>query len=85
MNNKIADETKGEVKVLKIYRAKLYQPNEHIIQEGKEKRKEISLRRVGKSLVLDLENGSLELLEVQLEGKRRDSAKNYLFLAEKDE
>lgn len=36
--------------------------------------------REGKKLILDLQNGSLELLEVQLEGKERRSAIDYLFL-----
>jgi methionyl-tRNA formyltransferase len=37
--------------------------------------------RSGKDIYLELNNGYLRLDEVQLEGKRRMSGKDYLFLA----
>jgi methionyl-tRNA formyltransferase len=63
-------------KILKIFKAKLY-------KECTTDVKSLLLKREGDKLLLYLQNGVLELLEVQLEGKRRDTAKNYFYLAEK--
>jgi len=43
---------------------------------------ELTIQRRGKSLFLQLESGELELLELQLEGKQRRPAAEYLFLGE---
>lgn len=63
-----------EGKMLKIYKAKIHSKNVNSSNN-------LQIRRDGKSLLLELSSGTLELLEVQLEGKKRDNAKNYLFLA----
>jgi methionyl-tRNA formyltransferase len=63
-------------KILKIYKANLH-------KEGLSGQNTLSLKREGNKLLLYLRNGVLELLEVQLEGKKRDTAKNYFYLAEK--
>ncbi|MCA9379026.1 hypothetical protein KC640_01225, partial [Candidatus Dojkabacteria bacterium] len=50
--------------------------------EGSENEgEELEIRREGKRLFLTLVDGSLELLELQLEGKQRGDARDYLFLA----
>jgi len=61
-------------KMLKIFKAKIYSQHRNTDSE-------IKIFREGKSLLLKLSTGTLELIEVQLEGKKRDSAINYLFLA----
>lgn len=49
--------------------------------EGSENEgEELGIRREGKRLFLMLADGSLELLELQLEGKKKGSAADYLFL-----
>lgn len=58
-------------KELKIFSAELY---------SKESNEFLSIEQKGKDLILNLKNGSLKLLELQLEGKKRDSFKNYYFL-----
>ncbi|MEP7103873.1 MAG: methionyl-tRNA formyltransferase [Candidatus Dojkabacteria bacterium] len=65
-------------KVLKIFHAKVCGLRS-MVNDSLDK---IKIEREGKSLFLNLRNGSLELLEVQLEGKQRRSASDYLFLAE---
>lgn len=57
---------------IKIFKAKLSDktPESSILKITKEDNK----------LLLNLNNGVLELHEIQLEGKKRDSANNYLFL-----
>ncbi len=40
----------------------------------------LQLTKSDKKLLLNLQNGTLELLELQLEGKKRDSVINYYFL-----
>ncbi len=67
-------------KMLKIFKSKkvLHQENPIVLQN----QEAIKVIKDGKRLILSLDNGALELLEVQLEGKKRDSAKNYLYLAE---
>ncbi|MBL8015183.1 MAG: methionyl-tRNA formyltransferase [Candidatus Doudnabacteria bacterium] len=62
-----------EGKALKIFKAR-------IEQELKFKSNELEIRRDGKRLFLTLQNGVLELLEVQLEGKQRLGALDYLWL-----
>lgn len=68
--NRVHDNFAG--KIFKIFRAKIHDRStfEAI---GKIFRKD-------KSLLLQLKDGTLELLEVQLEGKNRMEAPNYLFL-----
>jgi len=66
---------KGAQKRLKIFKAKI------LAADQKSESKNLQIRRDGKRLFLDLENGSLELLEIQLEGKERSNAKDYLFLS----
>jgi len=57
---------------LKIFKAQL--SAESFPEKGK-------IYRKAKQLFLCLTNGSLELVELQLEGKKKDNASNYLFLA----
>ncbi len=64
----------GTDKRLKIYKAHVVSKENHA---GK------ILKRDGNRLFIELANGTLELLEVQLEGKRRARASEYLFLAGK--
>ncbi len=60
-------------KRLKIFKSEIYDD-----QSGEV----FKISREGKKLLLNLKNGRLELQEVQLEGKKRDQAINYLYLAE---
>ncbi len=62
----------NELKILKIFKSQIHSNTSN---------NKFGLIRDGKKLILNLSNGSLELLEVQLEGKIRDSAINYLYLA----
>jgi methionyl-tRNA formyltransferase len=68
---KLSADSPFEGKVLKIFKGKLV--------ENRKFDKLIS--REGKSLFLNLENGAYELLQVQLEGKNRGAAVDYLYLA----
>jgi methionyl-tRNA formyltransferase len=61
-------------KLVKIYKAKIHNSTSN---------SEFKLIKEGKSLILQLQNGSLELLELQLEGKKRDLSQNYLYLGAK--
>lgn len=63
-------------KTLKIYKALVAEDE---LFEGKEY-KPMEIFRSDKKLFLKISNGYLELIEIQLEGKKRDSAENYLFL-----
>lgn len=58
-------------KIIKIYKAKIFNTNSN---------NNFLLRRYKKSLLLDLKNGTIELLELQMEGKKIMSSDNYLFL-----
>ncbi len=66
-------EHEGSMKKLKVFRSQ-------IINDEVEATSKLELQRIGKKLVLVLSGGVLELLEVQLEGKQRREAKDYLFL-----
>ncbi len=59
-------------KILKIYNAE--------IEKSNSTNTDFKIYRAGSKLLLDLFDGTLNLLEVQLEGKRKDVAKNYYFL-----
>ncbi len=65
---------KDKVAELKIFKAKL-----HLNQSNRGWGK---LTKEGKSLILNLPKGNLEILEAQLPGKNRMSGQNYLFLVE---
>lgn len=72
-------------KVLKIFKSKISENSKTLASIQSPKSTNglgLSLRKEGKELILDLKNGSLVLEEVQLEGKRRDSGLNYLYLTE---
>lgn len=71
-------ESEGKSLMLKIFKARIETELEF------SKTETLSIHRSGKRLFLTLENGVLELLEVQLEGKVRRNASDYLFLAEND-
>lgn len=64
----------GQTKRLKIFTAQI-SPGAEVTLVS-----ELRVRRAGKQLFLDLSDGTLELLELQLEGKKRGSAVDYLFL-----
>lgn len=62
-----------EGKALKIFKAR--------IEQGLSfKSNELKILRDGKRLFLTLQDGTLELLEIQLEGKQRRAGEEYLFL-----
>ena len=65
-------ELNGKVLRLKIYSAKNVVNTMHFEANN--------ISRDGKKLLLNLENGSLELLELQLEGKMRAGSNDYLYL-----
>jgi methionyl-tRNA formyltransferase len=65
----------GSRRRIKIFRA-------GTVKAGKGSSKEPVFHREGKKLILQLENSAVEILELQLEGRKRDIAVNYLFLAE---
>lgn len=69
---------KIENKSLKIFSARF--ANEFFTEEMD--LPPLTLSKKEGRLILKLSDGYLELLEVQLEGKKRDSAKNYLFLTQ---
>jgi methionyl-tRNA formyltransferase len=68
-------QVQGRLQRLKIFKAKLGAEDAAPIAS------DFQVIRLSKQLFLQLQNGNLELLEVQLEGKKRDGAINYLFLA----
>lgn len=68
-------EFQGRLQRLKIFKSQLAQDDQVPISD------KLTVTRFGKKLFLQLQNGNLELLELQLEGKKRDVATNYLFLA----
>ena len=70
----------GEPKRLKIFAANIIDP-ENGAEMPVNAAEGLQLSKHGKTLLLPLKNGILELKEVQLEGKQRRSAKDYLFLA----
>lgn len=59
-------------KILKIYNAE--------IEKSNSTNTDFKIYRSGSKLLLNLFDGTLNLLEVQLEGKKRDIAKNYFYL-----
>lgn len=61
-------------KVFKIYKAKVVESNDLNSEIGK-------LTKVGKQLFIKCGTKTLELIEVQLEGKNKGSASEYLYLA----
>jgi methionyl-tRNA formyltransferase len=65
-------ELNGKVQRLKIFETKISEVTIHN-DTGK-------ISRDGKQLLLNLENGTLELLDLQLEGKKRGMSNEYLFL-----
>lgn len=65
----------GQTKRLKIFKAQIT-PGAQVTPTD-----QLRVRRAGKQLFLDLQDGTLELLELQLEGKKRGSAVDYLFLS----
>lgn len=64
----------SEDKRLKIFQARIADKNESSSAK-------LEIVRLGKQLFLQLKNGRLELLELQLEGKQRQPANEYLYLA----
>jgi len=62
----------GKVQRLKIFKAK--------ISESTTNSNKGEIYRDGKKLLLNLEKKSLELLELQLEGKKRAGSNDYLYL-----
>lgn len=78
-----------QLRILKIYKARVVN-GELIInspgfafpsyEEGVGGVETLEIFRIGKQLFLRLKDGYLELLEIQLEGKNRGEAKDYLFL-----
>lgn len=60
-------------KMIKIFKA--------IVSEHVESSEGLKFIKKDKKLLLCLENGCLEVLELQEEGKKRDDFKNYLYLA----
>jgi len=67
-------------KTLKIYKAERSKLELQIERDKKEV-KSFNIIRSGKKLFISFLDGFLELKEVQLEGKKKDIASNYLFLA----
>lgn len=65
-------EMNGKVQRLKIFKAK--------ISESTTNSNKGEIYRDGKKLLLNLEKKSLELLELQLEGKKRAGSNDYLYL-----
>lgn len=65
----------GRLQRLKIFQAVVAKDDQVPVTD------KLTVTRFGKKLFLQLENGNLELLELQLEGKKRDVAANYLFLS----
>ena len=65
-------------KILKIYKAKVIK---EIDFKEFEKFENLDIVRNGKKLYLKLNDGVIELLEIQLEGKSRDISHNYLYIA----
>lgn len=63
----------NEGKRIKVFKSRIAS---NVANEG------FGLRKEGTSLFLDLNNGSLELLELQLEGKTRRPAEEYLYLVQ---
>ncbi|MFQ5493110.1 MAG: methionyl-tRNA formyltransferase [Candidatus Dojkabacteria bacterium] len=66
----------GHEKRVKIYSVTLTPTEQQTSGSGK-------LVREGKDLILKMKDGKVRLDELQLEGKKRDTGKNYLFLAGK--
>lgn len=77
--NESIDETlrTAQSKRLKIYQAK-------IADKSKSDSAKLEIVRIGKQLFLQLQNGRLELLELQLEGKQRLPVHEYLYLGLRD-
>ncbi|MCA9380077.1 methionyl-tRNA formyltransferase [Candidatus Dojkabacteria bacterium] len=67
-------EMNGKAQRLKIFKAKI---SENITNSDIGK-----IYRDGKRLILNLNNGSIELLNLQLEGKKRAGNNDYLYLSE---
>lgn len=67
-------EMNGKVQRLKIFKAKISESTTNS-DIGK-------IYRDGKRLLLSLNNGSIELLDLQLEGKKRAGSNDYLYLSE---
>ncbi len=65
-------------KVLKIFKASIHENVRH----SKSTNQLLTLKKIDKQLILELHNGELVLEEVQLEGKKRDIGKNYLWLTD---
>lgn len=66
-------ETNGKIQRLKIFKAKI-SDNTTSSDTG-------TIYRDGKKLILNLEDGTLELLDLQLEGKKRAGCNDYLYLS----
>lgn len=67
----------GKVQRLKVFKAKL-------VDCKPSKLRQLAVYRQDNNLLLGLADGTLLLQDIQLEGKRRMSAKDYLFIAEDD-
>jgi len=65
-----------------VYQGRMLKIFKSQIHSNQSSSKTLQIRREGKNLLLDLQNGTLELLELQLEGKKRDVSNNYLFLVD---
>lgn len=72
-----------EGKRLKVFKAKVQEVNDLESNEmiNNLTRSEFKIFKSGKKLCLGLKDGVLELVEIQLEGKDRAQARNYLYLA----
>lgn len=68
-------------KVLKVYKARIANDETSITTSYRDSKPKVKIFREGKSLWLKLSDGALLLDEVQLEGKKRAPASEYLFLA----
>lgn len=63
------------------YQGKMVKIFSGIVSDLKESSSELKFIKKDKKLFLVLQTGCIEVLELQIEGKNRDSFKNYLFLS----
>lgn len=63
------------------YQGKMVKIFSGIVSDLKENSSELKFIKKDKKLFLVLQTGCIEVLELQIEGKNRDSFKNYLFLS----